>query len=151
MIKEIVHTNPKEFELERFDLLAKLQHFGFPTRLLDVSTNPLVALYFACSDKKAMECDGAVYIFQNMPASWSDDPLVDLIMDFIFEYTTNSVSLSRFLNVTKEKYKSVTGRLMPDTITDLLHDLTIPAFAVVPKKKIIYDLLRKKVYFYYLA
>lgn len=28
MIEEITHANPKEFELERFDVLTKLQHFG---------------------------------------------------------------------------------------------------------------------------
>lgn len=134
MIKEIVHTNPREFDMGRFDVLAKLQHFGFPTRLLDVSSNPLVALYFACSDKNEMVNDGAVYIFPNLPASWSDDPLVDLVMDFIFEHTSNSLWLEEFLRVTKSKYSNVTTRLMPDTIESLLWDLNIPAFAVVPKK-----------------
>lgn len=36
------------------------QHFGVPTRLLDFSSNPLVALYFACNEDK--DDDGALWI-----------------------------------------------------------------------------------------
>ena len=35
------------------------QHFGMPTRLLDWSTNPLAALFFACDGK--LDRDGVVY------------------------------------------------------------------------------------------
>lgn len=41
--------------------LTYMQHYGCPTRLLDITSNPLVALYFAClGDEKK---DGVVYIF----------------------------------------------------------------------------------------
>jgi hypothetical protein len=38
------------------------QHFGMPTRLLDWSTNPLAALYFACQGNSPE--DGAVYAME---------------------------------------------------------------------------------------
>lgn len=40
------------------------QHFGVPTRLLDFSANPLVALYFCC--KNGPQKDGAVWVLNEV-------------------------------------------------------------------------------------
>lgn len=134
LLTEIQHVCPTEIPKGRFDALVKMQHFGMPTRLLDTTTNPLVALYFACESKAEKENDGAVYIFPNLPVLWSTDPLVELIMDFVFDYSPEKVWLDQMLERTKEKYSNVTHRLMPDDIDSLLHYLTIPTFAVMPEK-----------------
>lgn len=63
---------PQEFRdcSSSFEELTKLQHYGLPTRLLDITLNPLVALYFACLPAPQIEDeegnkvypDGIVYI-----------------------------------------------------------------------------------------
>lgn len=52
IVRELMTLRPDEFHniQSDFDLLAKMQHFGLPTRLLDFSYNPLIALYFSCCD-----------------------------------------------------------------------------------------------------
>ena len=44
----------KEFHTV-FDIMTKYQHYGMCTRLLDLTTNPLVALYFACKKHGAVK------------------------------------------------------------------------------------------------
>lgn len=105
-----------------------------PTRLLDVTTNPLVSLYFACESSEQSNEDGIVYIFPNMPVSWSNDLLVDLVMDFVYDYFPRKMWLDQMLDQSRKKYGNGSYRLMPDTIDSLLHYLTIPAFAVMPAK-----------------
>lgn len=47
--------------LKNFNKLTYMQHYGSPTRLLDITANPLVGLYFACESD--FEKDGKVTVF----------------------------------------------------------------------------------------
>jgi FRG domain len=68
--------------LTALEILAHLQHYGGPTRLLDVSFNPLVALWFAVEQKfgddgkPLPDTDGRLFIFDvtdrqiDLDATW---------------------------------------------------------------------------------
>jgi hypothetical protein len=64
------------------------QHFGAPTRLMDFTTNPLIALYFCC-EKETKE-DGVVWIISVSPfQTWSlDDDFCDMLAE---EFTYDSM------------------------------------------------------------
>jgi len=66
LFKEIVLKCPNDFREQEntFQMLVKMQHYSLPTRLLDLTANPLIALYFACSEGKSRIEGGEVVVLK---------------------------------------------------------------------------------------
>lgn len=83
------------YTLERprtdLELLFMAQHYGIPTRLLDWTFNPLIALYFATA-KDRYNCDGKVYMI-GLHKSYHVEELKDTTM-----------SIDEILNIRECKY-----------------------------------------------
>ena len=50
LFRELLIANPTDFtsDSSTFEKLVRMQHYSMPTRLLDITSNPLMALYFTC-------------------------------------------------------------------------------------------------------
>jgi len=98
-----------------FESLVKMQHYSLPTRLLDLTANPLVALYFACTGFEVDEDDGEVRVLTiaKNETKYSDSDTVTMLSNLAKQkrnFTTDflgdeeSKDLIRFLDdVKKEK------------------------------------------------
>lgn len=120
---EAIRRNPKEFteDMNTFDSLVKMQHYELPTRLLDITTNPLVALYFACQeavDENGVEADGEVLVYS-------------LLQDQIHYFDSDEVCVLANLAKRPKEFNPSVDQRWENLINDVKKDR--PNFRGVPR------------------
>lgn len=117
LCKELLIAHHAEFHGDQycFDRLVRMQHYGLPTRLLDISGNPLVALFFACSNNP--EIEGEVIVFQVVSESvkYYDSDTVSCISNL--SNLTYGQKNNIDLNVDQEAFNET------DVVGKLLHHI----------------------------
>lgn len=110
MFRELVLRCPNDFSslASTFQTLVKMQHYGLPTRLLDLTANPLIALYFACEPADPPSQSGEVIAFAvpTTEIKYYDSDTVSVISNiarrpFDFKVPAASLTVPAF-NVTPE-------------------------------------------------
>ena len=121
------------------DKLIFLQHYGLVTRLLDVTFNPLVALYFACcevKDKEGNNIDGAVYCGYQYEKE--NNYVAELTCEFVFKTPLKWIDTNVLLFI-KDKNVSIEQFAEPLFILPVLNNPRIEqqngAFIMAPLLK----------------
>jgi len=102
---------------DSIEWLTLMQHYGMPTRLLDWTSNLLVALYFACED---LENDGALFVY-NTYESYSKP--ISEFLEFQIFIRDNQDLYDRLLNIieSKEEEYIINELLAKEIKKDLLN------------------------------
>ena len=91
MVDEFYREVAYKLEDDKEDFIAFAQHYGIPTNLLDITSSPLAALYFAC--EKDYDEDGYIHLL--------DDVYID-VTDLIHRFPNKNLIDVVFANTPKE-------------------------------------------------
>lgn len=109
---EAIRKCPKEFteDMSTFDKLVKMQHYELPTRLLDITTNPLIALFFACQGKENVDGEILVYSMDRDQIKYYDEDPISILSNLAkcpanFTFSKNKKELVSYIQQDKPNFK----------------------------------------------
>ena len=135
LYRELLVSNSADFQYDEYtlDKLVRMQHYSLPTRLLDITSNPLIALYFAC--KSASDEDGEVIVL-SMPRrviKYFDSDVASCIanlarlpkaekdrIDFDTGYFNNQTAVKRLIHFIKEEKPYFEPEIIPDDLRKIV-------------------------------
>lgn len=136
MYNETLIECPQEFYecQSHLDRLVHMQHYGLPTRLLDITRNPLVALYFACESNPKKHGEIIVFDVNNEDIKYPGSDTVSILASLPLFTQDMKENFFKWASDVKLSYVDFNAKAIR-----LLHEIKLekPAFRDEIKKETI--------------
>lgn len=124
LYQEMLRRNTEIFAEDKttFERLVRMQHYGLPTRLLDVTQSALIALFFACGGGASKNVNGEVILFVHPQSDVLHSPAIlegtVAGLDSLLQLCNMNMSIKQSFEDTCSKYSKTIIPSPP--YTDLL-------------------------------
>lgn len=137
MYNELIINCPDSFEKcnTHLEKLVEMQHYGLPTRLLDITRNPLVALFFATESEYNSYGEVVIISADKDKIKYPQSDTVTVLSSLpLFKYKDQK-------DIKTQAKKSATDDDFNDNVPRLLHEVRLekPAFLSQIKKDQVLD------------
>ena len=137
LFRELLVSNPADFASDNstFEKLVRMQHYSLPTRLLDLTTNPLIALYFACKSHDNATAEVIVFKIKNTEIKFFDSDTVSCLANLSrlqkqeknqIDFTLTQIEFNATLPITKllhfirEEKSFFVEKIVPDDLKQIV-------------------------------